>query len=61
MDEIQERKKPKRNIKSQKLQETDLTSDSEDERECFINIRKKKLDLMKKNCHNVPETLQYVR
>jgi len=60
-EEIQERKRQKtqnlvRKLKSKKFEV--LTSDSEDESECFINIRKKKLDLMKKNCHNVPETLQ---
>ena len=48
---IPERKRPKRNI------QLEFSSDSDDERECILNIRQKKLDLMKKNRHNVPVDL----
>ena len=40
---------PRKVVKSKKREETTLHEDSDDERECFINIRKKKLDLMRKN------------
>ena len=39
----------RKRVKSKKPEETILHEDSDDERECFINIRKKKLDLMRKN------------
>ena len=40
---------PRKVARSKKHEETNLDEDSDDERECFINIRKKKLDLMRKN------------
>ena len=46
-----ERKRPKRNLVEV------FSSDSDDERECILNIRQKKLDLMKKNRRTVPEDL----
>ena len=55
LDVSSKKKVPRRVDKSKKpeasffLQETTLQEDSDDERECFLNIRKKKLDLMRKN------------
>jgi len=46
-----ERKRPKRNLGEV------FSSDSDDERECILNIRQKKLDLMKKNRRTVPDDL----
>ena len=39
----------RKRVISKKPEETIFHEDSDDERECFINIRKKKLDLMRKN------------
>ena len=49
LDMSEKRRVPKKVVKSKKAEETALPEDSDDERECFINIRKKKLDLMRKN------------
>ena len=49
LDKSVKKRAPKKVVKRKKSEETSLPEDSDDERECFINIRKKKLDLMRKN------------
>lgn len=54
-------KRNRRNVKSKTKENTLFASGSEDEeeRECFINIRERKLDLMNRSRLNVPENVDH--